>query len=257
MSVIGECVPFDDDGSNLEEYQMYLAKVSTCLDGIYSAAFSDVNGNIISNSHRFGKELVQFCENESLVMSNYITRDKNMFTYYSDSQDTVAWLDHMVSTHNLHSFIRRVWVDNTLVTSDHFPLFVEISLEGLNVSQRPPGSCTLCHGKINWSRMSQDQKNAYVKVSSRLLSDVVIDHSLILCDDVSCNDPGHTSAIERLYLGIASAMLKTGHTCSMQKEKCYKQVAGMRYVQRVTFKQEMLFTCGVLMVVLNLGRYTR
>ena len=131
-----------DDGSNLEEYQMYLAKVSTYLDGIYSAAFGDFNGNIISNNHRFGKELVQFCENESLVMSDYITGDKNMFTYYSDSHDTVAWLDHMVSTHNLHSLIRRVWVDNTLVTADHFPLFVEISLEGLNVSQRPPGSST-------------------------------------------------------------------------------------------------------------------
>ena len=214
-----------DDGSNLEEYQMYLAKVSSYLDGIYAAAFGDFNGNIISNNHRFGKELVQFCENESLVMSDYITGDKNMVTYYSDSHDTVAWLDHMVSTHNLHSLIRRVWVDNTLVTSDHFPLFVEISLEGLNVSQRPPCSSTLCHSKINWSRMSQDQKNAYVKESSRLLSDVVIDHSLILCDDVSCNDPGHTSAIERLYQGIVSAMHEAGHTCSTQKEKCYKQVA--------------------------------
>ena len=123
---------------------MYLAKVSTYLDGNYSAAFGDFNGNIISNNHTFGKELVQFCENESLVMSDYIAVYKNMFTYYSDSHDTVAWLDHMVSTHNLHSLIRRVYVDNTLVTSDHFPLFVEIALKGLNVSQRPPGSSTLC-----------------------------------------------------------------------------------------------------------------
>ena len=80
LSLLNVYLPYDDgsnlDGSNLDEYQMYLAKVSTYLDGNYSAAFGDFNGNIISNNHRFGKELVQFCENESLVMSDYITGDK-------------------------------------------------------------------------------------------------------------------------------------------------------------------------------------
>ena len=51
-----------------------------------------------------------------------------MFTYYSESHVTVAWLDHLVSTHNLHSLIGRVWEDNTLPNSNHFPLFAEISL---------------------------------------------------------------------------------------------------------------------------------
>ena len=123
------------------------------------------------------------------MISDSLIGDKNMFTCYSDSHDTVTWLDHLVSTHNLHSLIRRIWVDNTLVTSDHFPLFAEISLKGLNVSLRPQGSSTPCYSEINGSRMSQDQKNEYAQVSSCFLSDIVIYHSMILCDDVSCNDP--------------------------------------------------------------------
>ena len=88
---------------------MYLAKVSTYLDGIYSAAFGDFNGNSISENHRFGKELVQFCNNESsIVMSDSTIGDKGIFTYYSESHENVAWLGHLVSTHNLHSLIEHV-----------------------------------------------------------------------------------------------------------------------------------------------------
>ena len=75
-------------------------------------------------------------------------------------------------------------------------MFVEISLESLNISLRPPGS-TPCHKRVNWSKMFQDQMNEYTQLSSRLISDIVTDHAMILCDDVKCSDPGHTSAIER------------------------------------------------------------
>ena len=30
-----------------------------------------------------------------------------------------------------------------------------------------------------------------------------MDHAMILCDNVKCSDPGHTSAIERLYQDTA------------------------------------------------------
>ena len=72
--------------------------------------------------------------------------------------------------------------------------------------------------------MSQDQMNEYTQLSSRLLSDIVIDHAMILCDDVKCSDPGHTSAIERLYQDTVKALLEAGDACSMHKEKGYKQV---------------------------------
>ena len=57
---------------------MYLAKVSTYLDGIYSAALGDFNGNAISRKHRFGNQLVQFCDSESLVLSDSIIGDKDL-----------------------------------------------------------------------------------------------------------------------------------------------------------------------------------
>ena len=57
-----------DDGGNVDDYRMYLAKISSYLDTTYSAAFGDFNGNISSTSHRFGNELISFCNSESLVL---------------------------------------------------------------------------------------------------------------------------------------------------------------------------------------------
>ena len=65
--------------------------------------------------------------------------------------------------------------------------------------------------------------------------------------------------IEHLYQAIVSAMLEAGHrpTCSTRKRNVISRLlTGMKCLLRVTLKQEMLFACGVLMVVLNLGRYT-
>ena len=59
MTLLNVYLPYDD-GSNLEDYQMYLAKVSTYSNCIYSAALGDFNGNTISRKHRFGNQLVQF-----------------------------------------------------------------------------------------------------------------------------------------------------------------------------------------------------
>ena len=59
-------LPFDN-GSNILDFQMYLAQINSYLDNRYSAAFGDFNGNIRGN-HRFGIELTHFCENNSLII---------------------------------------------------------------------------------------------------------------------------------------------------------------------------------------------
>ena len=52
--------------------------------------------------------------------------NKDTFTFFSEAHDSVAWLDHVVSTQHFHSLIKRIWVDNSTVTSDHFPVFTEL-----------------------------------------------------------------------------------------------------------------------------------
>ena len=107
MTLLNVYLPCDD-GSNLEDYQMYLAKVSTYLDGIYSAALGDFNGNTISRKHRFGNQLVQFCESESLVLSDSIIGIKTCIlttvNHMILRHGWITWLVHITSTHWLNMY---------------------------------------------------------------------------------------------------------------------------------------------------------
>ncbi len=218
-----------DDGGNVDDYRMYLAKISSYLDTTYSAAFGDFNGNISSTSHRFGNELISFCNSESLVLSDKVICDEDTFTFYSEAHDTVAWLDHLVSTHNFHSIIERIWTDNSMVTSDHFPVFAEISLSSINIVQSESSRSRSNHRRIDWSSLSKEQLSKYRQLSRVALSKIHLNHSLILCDDTHCVDPAHTSAIEQLYREIVSALLESGHE-SIVIKRDYKQVAGWHEV---------------------------
>jgi hypothetical protein len=58
------------------------------------------------------------------------------------------------------------------------------------------------------------------------MSNVFLDHSMILCDNVNCSDPSHTAAIGRLYDDIVNSLFEAGTECCDNKERPYKQVSG-------------------------------
>ena len=63
MTVLNVYMPYDR-GNNIEEYQSYLAKVdSTLSENHYACTMGDFNANILSDTHRFGTELMSlsFC----------------------------------------------------------------------------------------------------------------------------------------------------------------------------------------------------
>ena len=132
----------------------------------------------------------------------------------------------MVSTQHFHSLIKRIWVDNSTVTSDHFPVFTELSVDIRN--EDAEGSVHGCKTqgtkRVDWSRLSQEQLDSY-KESSRVgLSQIKLDHPMILCDDVSCADPSHTSNIDYLYRNIKDALVGAGNQCIENNRKPFKQV---------------------------------
>ena len=82
ISLLNVYLPYDDS-YNIGDFQLYLARVGAHLDGSYSysAALGDFNANISSSHHRFGRELVKFCDNESLVISDALLGSKDTFTF--------------------------------------------------------------------------------------------------------------------------------------------------------------------------------
>ena len=213
-----------DNGSNLEDYRFYLSKVDSLIGNTpYSAAFGDFNANIKSSTHRFGKELVHFCETENLIISDSIIGDKDKFTFYSEAHDSTAWLDHLVSSSSFHSLIENIYVDNSLVSSDHFPIFVHLNVDQVNFVNSHPAVCEN-KKRIMWSEVSDHEIGKYTDASNMCFSGVILDHSLILCDDPLCTDPEHVSAINLMYSQITEALASADIHLIETKDKLFKQV---------------------------------
>lgn len=207
FSLLNVYMPYDD-GTNIYEFQEYLHQIGSFVaDNPYSFALGDFNADTLHGS-RFGHELQEYCTGENIYISDVNLSDHNSFTYISEAHDYKAfWLDHMLSTHTIHKNIKRVWVNYGCVSSDHFPMMIEMKMEGeigeLNDNEAQDKTT---FSKVKWSELAQEQLCKYTQDSGINLSKVRLDHSLILCDNPGCKDTQHTAAIDALHEAITSAL---------------------------------------------------
>ena len=129
MSILNVYMPYNN-GNNIAEYQSYLVKVDSKLsENLYACAIGDFNANVLSDTHRFGTELINYCDSERLVISDKELAPTNTFTFLSAAHSTVSWIDHFVSTVNMHGIICQVWINNTYISSDPFPYVHEVEYQ--------------------------------------------------------------------------------------------------------------------------------
>ena len=221
------------NGANINEYHFYLGKIDHIVDVFPSPSVfvcGDFNANISCNKHLFGKELVRFCEESGLILSDQLIlgASSGSYTYCSDAHHIDAWLDHIVSTTTAHKAIKSIAVDTGFITSDHFPLnfVLHFNDTGLNdQAAQDQGQLTSNRYKIKWDNVSQVEIAEYKVKSDHKLSKIKMDHSLLLCDNSNCKDIGHTSSIDNLYKRIIESLLEASdELASTVKE--FSQVLG-------------------------------
>ena len=190
-----------DNGSNIDEFSFYLSKIDSVLTcDVQAAAIGDFNSNITSSHHRFGLELKPFCASENLTISDSLLCKEDSYTFFSEAHNSVAWLDHVVSTSSFHSNIDDMWIDNSYVTSDHFPLFIVYNIPHDILKSTPVTGkqrCTI--RQPYWSKLSDHDRASYLAFTSEALSGINLNHSLLLCDDAMCCEADHIAAIDTLY----------------------------------------------------------
>ena len=229
ITLLNVYLPYDN-GTNLDEFQMYLSKVDSILTtNPYSCAIGDYNANIRADSSRFGRKLIQFCADESLVISDEVHAPDDSFTYVSDAHvGSVAWLDHVISTRSMHSLIDNIWIDYSYVSSDHLPLCMKLNVRKINLAPRDSLSPaqTHVHGPIRWDSLSDKTLEDYKNTVSDNLNKVHLNHSLLLCENPMCDDPGHRSAIDNMYESIVDSLILASEELRGRQRTPFNQIAG-------------------------------
>ena len=127
-----------------------------------------------------------------------------MFSVYSEAHNTVSWLDHVVATQSLLDSFISVHVDPSFITSDHFPLIVSINVA---VAKIECDVNVMGSQKVRWDKLSEKDRITYKSLTDANISNVVLNHSLLLCDDTNCKKHEHISSIDLLYNDIKGVMI--------------------------------------------------
>ena len=59
------------------------------------------------------------------------------------------------------------------------------------------------------------------------LANIHINHSLLLCDDTTCKDPQHVSAINRMYNDIVDALIESSKYLVKKTSKPFNEMPEM------------------------------
>ena len=108
---------------NYHEFVAYLSKIDALINTAntpYVSAIGDYNSDFVKD-HAFGKELLSFCTEAGLTISDKMDLD-SCYTFVSSSYLTTSWLDHVVCTTSAHNHVSHFKVRCDKITSDHLPV---------------------------------------------------------------------------------------------------------------------------------------
>ena len=91
------------------------------------------------------------------------------------------------------------------VSSDHFPLRICIDIPKIKCTSDEALSHSGKH-RVKWDSLTESNIQAYTATTARNLSKVVLNHDLLMCNNVHCNDQDHIKAIDTMYDGIMGAL---------------------------------------------------
>ena len=215
---------------NKDEFIYYLSKIDSMISSSpspYVFTMGDFNANTnMRNNNLFGDLLVKYCREENLILSDLSFLPKDSYTFLSEAHSTTAWLDHMMSTSTAHSLINKMQIKYDFISSDHHPVLVNISMNNINLQQDDTSEGTGKRTKIKWDKISKEEILQYKIRSEKELSQIRIEHGVILCDNPHCTDVSHINAIDRMYKATTDALINASTPLLSAHKPGYKHVQG-------------------------------
>ena len=217
---------------NQDDFIFYLSKIDSIIssaDTSYCMVMGDFNADLKEDSdgnidHMFGKKLKSYCQSEGLIISDYEQMINTTTTYISLSHGTSSWIDHIVTTHSMHSIIEAIKVENGYISSDHSPLSAAINLNVQCFDIEDDNN--LRHKTIKWDSLPTETVNQYRNSTQEKFNRIHLNHELILCGDPNCKNISHTAAIDRLYADITDALTEAAQDLIEEKYEIINQHQG-------------------------------
>ena len=114
-----------------------------------------------------------------------------------------SWLDHIVTSVDMHNSINGIEVLYSVTDDDHIPVKFNISLASMpkitvNNNNHAP--------KIKWNNIHEDKILEYHNFTSSKFDNVNISVDTLCCRNAKCNDISHREELDQFFNEIVDCM---------------------------------------------------
>ena len=198
---------------NEDEYLNRLAFINYFISDNHSTSVlvvDDMNADLTDKRSLFAKHMLQFCDDNNLIVSSQMFLPADSYSYISEAWHTTSWLDHCISTADAHESIRSIKIVYEASMSDHIPFVMSLDCESLpEMTQEGKNACK---AKLDWAKLTNEDILTYYGKTDVLLSDVYLPRDAIMCSDVNCNVMSHRKDLCVMYNDIVEAMYEASRS---------------------------------------------
>ena len=197
-----------DNPNNFDQFCLLLGQIQSIIhdsDADHFCVLGDFNAH---PSKPFFTELLEFCLNNSLTISDKMLLPPSSYTYIHHGSSSTSWLDHCLTSQLLHRNITTCMVHyNAGIFDDHLPLSITLKLPSPPLTPPPPRKPK----GINWRFDNTQKSSAYTAESHTQLNRIHIPLNMLYCNNPTCRNIHHLRAMNALYEDIISALKCSGN----------------------------------------------
>ena len=122
---------------NKEQYIDNLWKINSFVESLQNTNFmiiGDWNANLRENGNSlFGPTMLDFCNENNLVVSTKSLLPADSYSHVSIREDNIfkTWIDHVVSSNDIHSAIDHIDMLYNVTDDDHIPFIVNLNVDDI------------------------------------------------------------------------------------------------------------------------------
>ena len=197
---------------NFDAYQTYLSELSSFCNINAALEIFRLGDFNAGKGNQFWQILMDFCEDNNLIISDDSLLPDTSFTYISDSHNSTSWIDHCVTSAMAHRLIINIEVLLEYICSDHHPLLINISYSPtVNHHSNIRDQKSSDYKPINWQNLTPRKKADYYQSTKLYLSTLLLPLEVIKCKNAGCNDSAQLESMSTYYQSIINSLQSSLH----------------------------------------------
>lgn len=182
----------------------------------------DFNADLSDHNSAFANHLMQFCNDNNILMSSKLLLPDNSFTYISDAWHSTSWLDHCISTADAHASLNNMEICYGLATSDHIPISITVNVNDIPMLVEKDLTDHVI--KLDWSKVTDDDINKYSTLTEVLLQTIHLPRDALTCINPNCTNTQHCNELNEMYENIIKALIDSSLSLQIRENRMHQNI---------------------------------